>query len=329
MSHSSLPRVTDAGNSGLPNQKISRYLSLNFDGYFMCRIATDPDPSDDPYGTSGYTMALSNEPVLDQIIRLHPDPAAAPLRSNPLEHIQVGVFLRDVSFDGAPDTARTKALCGARVDLLGAPRFISTNNAVGSDDTMAFLIEPFQLRIQHETYHNGKPVSILIEAEDNLIPSQKDKTAVEIPNPGVYAYRLSTATLASMDAYRAIGVFDEYGYFRDRRRWLEEQIAKTSDEQAREAFRSRLYQIETWGDRISNKLGFQAKWAHETNGKQRFETEPPYAAEQLLDGRTVIEQPWYVKYWFGGWDGDLLVGYMAGSLNIPFIPNGQEQSRTA
>lgn len=326
MSQSDL--MNAAISAGSSKQQISRYLTLNFDGYFMCRVATDPDPSDDPYGTSGYTMALSNEPVLDQIIRLQPDPSVAPLRNNPLEHIQVGVYVRDVSFDGSPDPARTELFRGARVELMGNPKFISTNNAVGSDDTMAFLIEPFHLSIQHTVQVAGNPASIAIDAVDYLDPFQKNKTAVEIANPALYAYRLSSQVIGSVDAHRAIEVFDEYGYFRDRRHWLKERITKTTDEQERQACRSRLYQIENWGDRMSNKLGFQSIWAHETNGEQRFDIHPLGLASSLLNGQAILDQPWYVKYWFGGWDGDLLIGFMVGSLNIPFIPNNFDRSKT-
>ena len=34
------------------------YLYLHFEGYFQCRLATDPDPTREPRGVSGYTYAL-------------------------------------------------------------------------------------------------------------------------------------------------------------------------------------------------------------------------------------------------------------------------------
>ena len=39
-----------------------------------------------------------------------------------------------------------------------------------------------------------------------------------------------------------------------------------------------------------------------------------------LGGRVHVDQPWRVSYWFGSWDGDLLTGYMGGSLSMPFTP---------
>lgn len=318
--------VASASPAG-PVPQVARYLTINFGGYFMCRIATDPDPSDDPYGTSGYTMALAQEPVLDQVIRLQYDAAAAPLRSNPLpnlrKQVREGVTVRSVNFDGVPDPDRTKALAGGRVDLLGSPRFVSTNNTVGSDDTMAFVVEPFRLSITHDAPLDGRTVRVRVEAEDDLIPGKPGVKAVEITDPAVYAARLSAfAPAPSAAANQAIGVFDEYGYFRDRLRWLREQIASDRTSPAeKEACRSRVYQIEAWGDRVINKLGFQAVWSHGTNGPQRFDVDPPEAAGALLGGRVITDQAWTVNYWFGGWDGDLLVGYMAGALNVPFVPS--------
>jgi hypothetical protein len=307
-------------------KQVGRYLSLGFGGYFMCRLATDPDPSDDPYGTSGYTMALSHEPVLDRVIRLQYDHRASPLRPNPLpklcEQVREGVTVKSVRFDGVADPERTKTLLGARVDLLGNPKFNSTNNTVGSDDTLAFVVEPFHLKITHDALHDGQRVALVIEAEDNLIPGNPKVTAVEIPDPALYATRLSTfGPNPSPAVNQAIGVFDEYGYFRDRLRWLKEQISsdRTSSEE-KQSYRSRVFQLEAWGDRVINKLGFQAIWSHGTNGLQKFETVPLEMSSKLLDGCVIKDQPWTVNYWFGGWDGDLLVGYMAGALNIPFVP---------
>ena len=62
-------------------------LILNFEGYFQMRMATDPDPPDEPRGLSGYTFALAGEPDLDNLLHLQPDEAdreASQLRSRGL-----------------------------------------------------------------------------------------------------------------------------------------------------------------------------------------------------------------------------------------------------
>ena len=45
---------------------------LKFNGWFQCRLATDPDPTDEPRGVSGYVRAVAGEPDLDRILRLQP-----------------------------------------------------------------------------------------------------------------------------------------------------------------------------------------------------------------------------------------------------------------
>ena len=91
--------------------------------------------------------------------------------------------------------------------------------------------------------------------------------------------------------------------------------SKAGERAAREAAiqsaRSRIHQIEFWGERVSNKLGFKVAWRHGINKP---------SAPKNLGGEADLSGPWTVSYWFGGWDGDLLVGYMRGSLSFPFIP---------
>ena len=54
---------------------MSSKLTIHFEGYWQCRQATDPDPSRDKRGASGYTFAIGNENDLDEIIRLQRDDA--------------------------------------------------------------------------------------------------------------------------------------------------------------------------------------------------------------------------------------------------------------
>jgi len=47
-------------------------LSLLFCGRFVCRLAVDPDPFDEPYGLRGKTFWLPGEPPFDRTIRTAP-----------------------------------------------------------------------------------------------------------------------------------------------------------------------------------------------------------------------------------------------------------------
>lgn len=49
-------------------------IELSFAGWFQCRLATDPDPYDEPRGVSGYVHAYAGEPDLDRIVSFKPPP---------------------------------------------------------------------------------------------------------------------------------------------------------------------------------------------------------------------------------------------------------------
>lgn len=303
-------------------------LEVLFEGYFHCRIATDPDPNSEVRGASGYTMALPGEPELDQVIRLQPEGPAERLR-DPAEGLQirVGVKVTGVHFDGEPFHEAESALIGAPVHLLGrtklvdGPSFQSRNNIVGSDDTMAMVVEPFELFIGPK---DPRPGQAYIHAVDVLDLADESKEAWQFDRPDAYARRFPVLFTQKDDEVKtAIRVVDPHGYFWDRRRFLERQIAPLEEkrksateaserldlDKAIQAVRSRVHQIEFWGERVSNKLGFKVGWKHGIN--------KPIAAV-ALGGEADLKGPWTASYWFGGWDGDLLVGYMRGSLSFPF-----------
>ncbi|HEV8582914.1 MAG TPA: hypothetical protein VGX68_27935, partial [Thermoanaerobaculia bacterium] len=150
---------------------VAKLLEMQFQGYFMCRIATDPDPTNEQRGVSGYTIALLPEDVLDQVIRTQLDPAVPEDREfleknlrEPAQEmgIKIAVNVNDVLFDGQQwfGPARN-ALLGARLYLEGTnppfpgPTFDSRNNIVGSDDNMAFVVNPFELVIKESLIKSG------------------------------------------------------------------------------------------------------------------------------------------------------------------------------
>jgi len=305
----------------------AKLLEINFQGYFLCRIATDPDPTNEERGVSGYTMALVQEDPLDQVIRtqITPEFAAKNLRE-PAERmgIRIGVDVTNVLFDGQPYARGTEVLQGAKVFLEGrddpfpGPIFDSRNNIVGSDDNMAFVVNPFEMAIRNE--------KISIRVVDYLNPVDPKQKIWQIEDPSTYARRLPTFTSGSMAAQQAIRTFDWYQYFHARRRYLEDRIAELEKElkvgkgdradlEARiQGMKTRIWQIEFWGDRFLNKLAFQLTYTFSVNGPQTFE------GQELLGGEVDTANPWPVTFWFGSWDGDLLTGWMQGTLSVPFLP---------
>jgi hypothetical protein len=56
-------------------------LRIFFEGYYQARISTDPDPTDERRGVSGYTFALPGEPDFDGLLHFQPDPPGHPSTS--------------------------------------------------------------------------------------------------------------------------------------------------------------------------------------------------------------------------------------------------------
>jgi hypothetical protein len=189
---------------------------------------------------------------------------------------------------------------------------------VGSDDNMAFVVNPFELAIRND--------QVSIRAVDHLNPSDPHQKVWQIEDPATYARRMPTFTSGSMAAQEAIRTFDGYAYFRDRRQFLSGRIAELerelaagkgdpADIEARiQGMKTRIYQIEFWGERFLNKLAFQLTYSFNVNGPQTFE------GAELLGGEVDTTHPWPVTFWFGSWDGDLLTGWMQGTLAVPFLP---------
>src|ERR687889_765554 len=87
-------------------------LRLEFEGYFQMRMATDPDPTDEKRGVSGYTFALAGEPDFDVKIHFQPDEKGVWQREfGPSHKIvpRVGVTVRRATRNGQ-----------AAADLIGA-----------------------------------------------------------------------------------------------------------------------------------------------------------------------------------------------------------------
>ncbi len=317
--------------------KFAKLLEIQYQGFFFCRLATDPDPTNEQRGVSGYTMALVYEDPLDQVIRTQIDQDFAvrnlrepvqlpgePNNPNRPMNLTVGVEVAGVSFDGKTYPPAARALAGAKLSLKGktppfdGPIFDSRNNIVGSDDNMMFVVNPFELEIKSD--------QVTIAATDYLNPADPEQQIWQIQDPSTYSRRLPTAfSGSSTTAMAAIRVFDGYAYFRDRRRFLEQRIAalqaqraagtRSAEQDAQiEALRTRVYQLEFWGDRVISKLGFQLTYSFNVNGPQSI------TGAEHLGGEIDCQQPWPVTFWFGSWDGDLLIGYMQGTLGIPFQP---------
>ena len=107
-------------------------------------LPTDPDPSDEPRGVSGYVRAVAGEPDLDRVIRLQP------VGATPRSHCPtIGVTVVRVFGDPrhGPDE---HPFVGAAVDLLMTQSLRAETHFLAEDGLEAVV--PCHLRIKKDGF---------------------------------------------------------------------------------------------------------------------------------------------------------------------------------
>lgn len=273
-------------------------LVLQFAGWFQCRLPTDPDPSDELRGVSGFTFAMAGEPDLDRIIRFHRP--VAPRSHGP----DVGVFVTGVTNNGVlqPESP----LVGATVDLLGEPKFESRNYVLR--DSAQGPIVPFIVRIE-----GG---GITIEREDLLFPEDPTRPLHEVPTRSL-ARRGSRLPMVT-DRIRiadATGIVDPIAYRARRKALLELDLQEACDPIERVALEMRIRELS-----ITDPRRLQVATLMVYND-YRFDIRGPARLDdpQAQIGSTIdFDADWPIVFWLGAWDSDALIGHARGILSIPY-----------
>ncbi len=260
---------------------MSAPLTLHYEGYWQCRQATDPDPSRDPRGASGYTYAIGTENDLDQIIRLQrdeiPDEDFRPAWPPPVlpashcfsgvQHPEppFGVFISKVELAGTPWKAAEKLLVGGKVrwlphgHRLKGPRLELRNTITfhpGNNDGIFMPIVPFHIQVE------GHDHPIHIGRDDPLVPDRPDEEIWQIADSLVYRRRCPREWYdLSDEALAAIGLSstdDFLTYFEQRKEWLELELTRVNVEletaRRHPADRARLGRLELQRAALSNRL---------------------------------------------------------------------------
>jgi hypothetical protein len=182
-------------------------LELYFEGWFQCRLARDPDPSDEKRGISGASFATVYEPDLDRIIRLN-DAVASRARYLPDDHQvpPVGVSVTSVYIHGQKTT--THPLLGARVDLLDDPVFNSLNGIFSTPGNE--IIDPFHISVSRE--------NLRLSRRDLWDPTRPDLTMYDMPLDSPLLARRQPAwqESQSVDVREATGIFNPAEYIKKR-----------------------------------------------------------------------------------------------------------------
>ncbi len=278
-------------------------LNINFAGYFQVRLPTDPDPTDEKRGVSGYSFALAGEPDLDRIIRLH-NPVA--LRSHSPD---IGVFVTYVA--NGNDIIANHPLVGAKVNLLGDAKFEMLNYVLTLNAGTESIF-PFELEIE------GGGVSI--KRTDYLNPEK----------PGDSLYNMTLEQLRRRGG--ALGPLLNEGVFHEIRQCktptefrlkrlaaLQEDLANATDEIEIAGLKTRIREIQwpnadniDWNNRRTMSLRFVERRNFEINGPSEI-SDPHNKLGLTLDPGV----NWPIDFWNGSWDCDTLTGYMRGTLQIP------------
>jgi hypothetical protein len=291
-------------------------LILDFEGYFQMRMATDPDPTDELRGVSGYTFAFCGEPDLDHKLHLQPDePGVWERDFGPGGGPKVGVTVTSAQRDGkdAPD------LVGGRIAFVDA-QILEHNGLLVRNDY--FIINPFRVTLAA----GGK---LLLDRVDNLNPADPDMPENEATSPMLQRRQATTFASNSAQVAQATGLPNAANVTLienrlARKRSLEELFLSTPKKNTvkRAELESRIYElaiVEQWWnlsqgtpgnrpiDRRAAQLALQLSgWNVDMNGA--------ITANRLgADER----YPWNIAFWMGGWDGDAMCGYVQGTWTIP------------
>jgi hypothetical protein len=264
-------------------------LMIAFGGWFQCRLATDPDPYDEPRGVSGYVHAYAGEPDLDRLIEWQNPGFAREMAP------AIGVQVQAVSVDGVPQ--ETSTLLGAPVRLHGRPKFEGRNGVIAEDGFEPIF--PVDLDI----------ASASVRLRRSVVPFDPDYPFEGLGAPGVDvtgAAQIAKATgiprLLDVWAQRlaqlqALGELPEprKTAVRERIRFLEENLAR--------------------GGGAARFFGARMSYSFALNS-------PAPIADGLGEHLNFHHEPyedWRLEFWLGGWDADVLCGYCQGTLVVPRV----------
>lgn len=276
-------------------------LVLYFDGWFQCRLPTNPDPSDELRGVSGFTFAVAGEPDLDRIIRLH-DPLC-PRSHGP----DVGVATRSVALNGERQVDHP--LLGAPIQLLHEPKFESRNQLLTDDRSGTGLIEPFHLAVESD--------GVTIERSAKLFHPDPLRPLHEVPASFLNRRAPVDPAGYTVDPVRiahAAGIVSPAAYRSARKRLLEADLERTEDPTVRAALEKRISELEETNPSDMRMLSMILTQTRRFDLDGRAEIRD---ADRIFPHTPDSSRPWPIEFWMGGWDADALCGFLSGRLAIP------------
>jgi hypothetical protein len=273
-------------------------VTLGFEGFVQVRLATDPDPCDEPRGISGWTHAAAGEPDLDRVLVLQDDDDRRVRRSR---GPTVGVTVRTV------DSDTRRPLVGARITLLDDPKFEGRNWIVASDGLEP--IDPIHLHV--------RGAGVVLDKRHLLT----DPSGAPIPFFAIGPEELARRTPsveddaeAQREIHAALGIADgdPAAWRRARREHLQQDLATLAeaDVTTATALRLRIADLDVGGPAIGT-VGVRMRYTMDLHG--------PGSASDDAGVLPAIDPAvdWPLDFWVGGWDADALCMYLRGRLSLP------------
>jgi hypothetical protein len=291
-------------------------ITLNFEGYVQCRLATDPDPTDERRGVSGYTFALPGEPDLDWTIYTQPGPGI-------VERVgverKVGVKVTS-GYSGTEPIVKGHPLYNAPVFLDDGPRFEERNYIV-TKETFG-VIAPFHLRIpgtgielrRWMDYYPGKPLDYpLMQTPQQIL---RPYTSTFTPGYPACPPLLGPSQNASVYRQERLKKLEDY---RRRSRLTPDALAAVTK-------RIEQLRIDDPRDRRTGQLLNATIFNFQINGPAAMKLDKgdlrwlngvfdEQGQWEYLDPDKPLE-PWPINFWMGCWDADSLTFYMGGTLQV-------------
>jgi hypothetical protein len=268
-------------------------LSLKFGGWVQCRLATDPDPYDEPRGVSGYIHAYAGEPDLDRILRFQTPPFSRKYAP------PVGVTVKTVHRDGR--TVQGHRCVGALVDLLDEPK-LEGRNGIVAEDTLE-PIYPFRLELRSGTAFVRR----------SIVPSDPDFPYPEFLSQG-------TGQVPPSEIFAESGVADLRPIWAERRRLLELDLSAATEVEM-PGIEERLAYIESNINRggISGPgaLAAAMSFDYELKSELSGDADSRWVGALFDNARLSTAASWRAKFWLGGWDSEAQCFYCTGNLIVP------------
>lgn len=302
--------------------------AISFRGWAQCRLATDPDPDYEPRGVSGYTFALPGEPDMTQIIYFQDGPNVINRSFGPSVGVKVsgGYFYKTLvkspseqEFLEKRTINRGHKLFGAKVDLLGDPRFVSHNSTIIYNGYG--LVSPFQLQVD-----NGTGV---VSRNFYVNPDQPtdDLDSIPIDDMAPYEMKISLDSIASFsnpvtgalpgspNMLFESEVLDPVAFRKKRLHDCEKQLrsvlrARPRDPNAIAALKKRIRElkIDAPANRRTQQMATKVLVPYDLNSDTASVNGGPVTVGS--------NAPWPLEMWLGAWDGDSLCFYVKGNVTI-------------